>query len=209
MATDPPVPTFKVILLGDSGVGKTSMFQQFLDGTLPANPRSTYGFDCVVKDMELRNRRLKLELWDTGGQERFRSIVPSHYRRANAAILVYDVTKQTTLEGLTGWYEQLQMHSTIPPVMVVGNKKDLLETAGQTTEHAAISTSGQNFATRIGAFKHQTISAMERDEVRVMFGDLVFEMLFNAYTTLEQQQNNQTPIVATTPQQAATSGCRC
>lgn len=63
MATDPPVPTFKVILLGDSGVGKTSMFQQFLDGTLPANPRSTYGFDCVVKDMELRNRRLKLELW--------------------------------------------------------------------------------------------------------------------------------------------------
>lgn len=66
MATSQPVPRFKVILLGDSGVGKTALFQQFVDSTFPANSISTTGVDCVVKDMQFRGRKLKLHLWVSG-----------------------------------------------------------------------------------------------------------------------------------------------
>ncbi|KAG8922439.1 hypothetical protein FRC01_014046 [Tulasnella sp. 417] len=176
MATNRPVPTFKVVLLGDSGVGKTVMFHQFRNGVYPIDPGATVGSELLVKEMEFRNRKLKLQLWDTAGQERHQSVVAPYFRRAKAAVLVYDVTQQRTLDGLNSWYEQLRTYAPVLPILVVGNKMDLLEPAGPVAGPTPVVRNGQSFATRIGAFSHQTISARETEQVKSMFDDLVCEV---------------------------------
>lgn len=134
---------FKVIVLGDSNVGKTCLTIRFCGGEFPQKPEATIGVDFRDKDMTIEGESIKLQLWDTAGQERFRkSMVQHYYRNVHAVIFVYDVTKLSSFENLPTWVDECDRHSlssNIPRVLV-GNKCDI-------TERKVVSTNmGQKFA---------------------------------------------------------------
>ncbi|XP_032891166.1 ras-related protein Rab-18-like [Amblyraja radiata] len=120
------VATLKMLLIGESGVGKSSLLLRFTDGTFDAEIGSTIGVDFKVKAMKIEANNVKLAIWDTAGQERFRTLTPSYYRGAQGVILVYDVTRRDTFVRLENWLNELDTYSTKHGVvkMLVGNKID-------------------------------------------------------------------------------------
>lgn len=119
---------FKVLLIGDSGVGKSCILIRFTDDTFDENQQSTIGVDFKVKTVEVGGKRIKLTLWDTAGQERFRTLTSSYYRGAQGIALVYDVTRRETFEFLPQWLKEVDIYSPnggkdVVKVLV-GNKID-------------------------------------------------------------------------------------
>lgn len=124
---------FKILLIGDAGVGKSSILLQFTDGYFNDNLQSTIGVDFKVKVMEAagpegRTKRVKVTIWDTAGQERFRTLTSSYYRGAQGIILVYDVHRPETFESLSMWLQEVEQFSMgggkEVVKLLVGNKVD-------------------------------------------------------------------------------------
>ncbi|XP_034271313.1 ras-related protein Rab-18-B-like isoform X2 [Pantherophis guttatus] len=121
----PSLPTLKLLLIGDSAVGKSSLLLRFAEDTFEPYLSPTIGVDFKVKKMVVRNFPLQLAIWDTAGQERFRTLTPSYYRGAQGIILVYDVTRRETFLGLESWLQELDIYTKKNVVkMLVGNKID-------------------------------------------------------------------------------------
>uniref|UniRef100_A0A7S1IPA9 Ras-related protein Rab-18 n=1 Tax=Eutreptiella gymnastica TaxID=73025 RepID=A0A7S1IPA9_9EUGL len=118
--------TFKLLLIGDSGVGKSSILLRFTDGTFDEDIGTTIGVDFKVKVMQYRGQKIKLTIWDTAGQERFRTLTSSYYRGAQGVVLVYDVTNQESFDNIQTWMNEIEMYTTFPDVvtLLVGNKVD-------------------------------------------------------------------------------------
>ncbi|XP_072927690.1 ras-related protein Rab-18-like [Hemitrygon akajei] len=118
--------TLKILLIGESGVGKSSLLLRFTDGTFDSEIASTIGVDFKVKTMRFDGNNVKLAIWDTAGQERFRTLTPSYYRGAQGVILVYDVTRRESFVKLENWLNELDTYSTKQGIvkMLVGNKID-------------------------------------------------------------------------------------
>lgn len=120
--------SYKIIVLGDSGVGKTCLSFRFCAGRFPLTSEATIGLDFREKIIELDGQRLKLQLWDTAGQERFRKSITHHYyRNVDAVVFVYDVNSVSSFQGLDAWLEEVNLHG-IPeavPRILVGNKCDM------------------------------------------------------------------------------------
>eukprot|EP00919_Chromeraceae_sp_WS-2016_P058829 GHVR01139803.1.p1 GENE.GHVR01139803.1~~GHVR01139803.1.p1 ORF type:complete len:138 (-),score=12.84 GHVR01139803.1:228-641(-) len=117
---------FKILLIGDSGVGKSSILLRFTDDEFNPKSLSTIGVDFKVKYMNLQGKRLKLAVWDTAGQERFRSLIPNYMKDANCAVMVYDVTKESSLSNLKIWNSLFEEHQSSSAIkVIVGNKIDL------------------------------------------------------------------------------------
>lgn len=128
---------YKIIILGESGVGKTCLSFRFCAGRFPHSTEATIGLDFREKIIELDGTRIKLQLWDTAGQERFRkSVTPHYYRGASAVVLVYDVTSAASLIALDHWIEELEYHGLGPkiPRILVGNKCDQDDVAIKTED---------------------------------------------------------------------------
>ncbi|CAO3691957.1 unnamed protein product [Rhizopus microsporus] len=121
-------PTLKLLLIGNSNVGKSSLLLQFTDDTfLPQEEVSaTIGVDFKVSMMEVNGKTYKLTIWDTAGQERFRTLTSSYYRGAQGVILVYDVSNRETFDALSNWWNEVNTYCSTPDVvkMIVGNKVD-------------------------------------------------------------------------------------
>ena len=116
----------KVIILGDSGVGKTSLMNQFVNKKFSNQYKATIGADFLTKEVMVDDRLVTMQIWDTAGQESFRSITRSYYRGAAGALLVYDVTRRDTFEHLASWLEDAKQHANPNmTIMLVGNKADL------------------------------------------------------------------------------------
>ncbi|XP_050666626.1 ras-related protein Rab-37 isoform X1 [Leptidea sinapis] len=116
----------KVMLLGDSGVGKTCMLVRFRDGTfLAGNYISTVGIDFRNKVVTVDSVKVKLQIWDTAGQERFRSVTHAYYRDAHALLLLYDVTNKTSFDNIRAWLGEIREYAQDDVViMLLGNKSD-------------------------------------------------------------------------------------
>lgn len=119
---------FKVLLIGDAGVGKSSMLLRFTDDSFDENLGSTIGVDFKVKVVTAGEKKVKLTLWDTAGQERFRTLTSSYYRGGQGVILVYDVTRPETFENLHQWLEEIETYTpgrgSEIVKLLVGNKID-------------------------------------------------------------------------------------
>ena len=102
---------FKLLLIGDSGVGKSCLLLRFADDTYTESYISTIGVDFKIRTIELDGKTIKLQIWDTAGQESFRSITRSYYRGAAGALLVYDITRRDTFKHLSVWLEEARQHS--------------------------------------------------------------------------------------------------
>ncbi|OHT15114.1 Ras-related protein Rab-5A [Tritrichomonas foetus] len=126
--TESTTPSYKVVLLGDSQVGKTSILCMQINGYPPAQPTATIGCLCSDIDIRTTDKPLIMKVWDTAGQEDYRSLVPIYIRGAHAAILVFDVTDEKTFEGISRWIDLINstMQPT-PPLFLVANKIDLIK----------------------------------------------------------------------------------
>ena len=117
---------FKLFLIGDSGVGKSSLIQKFVDNTFNESYDSTIGMDYRTKKIKHDEKTIKLHITDTAGQERFRSITRNQYRRADNIIVVYDVTNQKSFGNIEEWFNNIDKHGSKDiSKLLVGNKSDL------------------------------------------------------------------------------------
>ena len=124
------IESFKVVLIGETGVGKTSIITQFIDQTFQEDIQTTTGGTFSTKSVSCGNGKvLKFEIWDTAGQERYRALAKMFYKDANAAILVYDVTRKETFEELKNyWAGQVRDNAPEKIILAIaGNKSDLIE----------------------------------------------------------------------------------
>ena len=119
--------SFKILLLGDSSVGKTCFLKRYIDDTFQDVYLSTIGFDYKYKCITLKEgKNIKLQIWDTAGQERFRTIAKSYYKGAHGIILMYDVTDQKSFDSIKKWLEQIKEEAPNKvSVLLVANKIDI------------------------------------------------------------------------------------
>lgn len=123
-----PLAKYKLVFLGDQGVGKTSIITRFMYDTFDKNYQATIGIDFLSKTMYLEDRTVRLQLWDTAGQERFRSLIPSYIRDSSVAVVVYDITNRASFLNTSKWIEDVRNERGSDVIVIlVGNKTDLSE----------------------------------------------------------------------------------
>ena len=119
---------FKLIIIGDSGIGKSCLLNRFADDVYTDAYISTIGVDFKIRTIEVNGRVCKLQIWDTAGQERFRTIISSYYRGAHGIILAYDITNSESFTNLEMWLTEVQHYATDQvKIILVGTKSDLNE----------------------------------------------------------------------------------
>ncbi|AGO11938.1 AaceriAGR257Cp [[Ashbya] aceris (nom. inval.)] len=127
---------YKIVFLGEQGVGKTSLITRFMYDTFDDHYQATIGIDFLSKTVYLDDRTIRLQLWDTAGQERFRSLIPSYIRDSHVAIVVYDITNKKSFEYIDKWVEDVRNERGEENLIlcIVGNKSDLVEERKVTVE---------------------------------------------------------------------------
>ncbi|KAF8898583.1 GTP-binding protein ypt5 [Infundibulicybe gibba] len=137
----------KLVLLGEAAVGKSSVVLRFVSNEFQANKEPTIGAAFLTQKCRLEDRVLRYEIWDTAGQERFHSLAPMYYRNAQAAVVVYDVTKATSLEKAKSWVKELQRQAN-PNIVIAlaGNKVDLVQSPSSSSGNASSSSESEDEA---------------------------------------------------------------
>ncbi|GMI67826.1 ARABIDOPSIS RAB GTPASE HOMOLOG C1, RAB GTPASE HOMOLOG 18-1, RAB GTPASE HOMOLOG B18 [Hibiscus trionum] len=163
---------FKLLMIGDSGVGKSSLLLSFTAGTFD-ELSPTIGVDFKVKYVTAGGKKLKLAIWDTAGQERFRTLTSSYYRGAQGVVLVYDVTRRETFTNLKEvWYKEFELYSTNQDCirMLVGNKVD------KESQRVVTKKEGIELAREYGCLFIEC-SAKTQDNVQQCFDELVLKIV--------------------------------
>ena len=126
---------FKIVIVGDSGVGKTNLVKRFIQNTFSSNTLATVGVEFFSNNYYINDKLCKIEMWDTAGQERYKSMTSAYYRGAMGAILVYDVTSQSSFNNIERWYNEIRDFSSKDiQIIMIGNKTDLKDQIVITTE---------------------------------------------------------------------------
>ncbi|XP_043706451.1 ras-related protein RABA2a-like isoform X2 [Telopea speciosissima] len=161
---------FKVVLIGDSGVGKSNLLSRFTRNEFCLESKSTIGVEFATRTVQVEGKTIKAQIWDTAGQERYRAITSAYYRGALGALLVYDVTKLMTFDNVSRWLKELRDHADSNIViMLIGNKTDLKHLRAVATEDA------QGFAEKEGLSFIET-SALEATNVEKSFQTILAEI---------------------------------
>lgn len=161
---------FKLVLIGDSGVGKSNLLSRFTKNEFNLESKSTIGVEFATRSLNIDGKVLKAQIWDTAGQERYRAITSAYYRGAVGALLVYDVTRRVTFENVARWLKELREH-TDPSiiVMLIGNKSDLRHLVAVPTQD------GKSFAERESLYFMET-SALEATNVENAFSEVLTQI---------------------------------
>ena len=163
---NPELPKYKLIFLGDQGVGKSCILNRFMNDTFSEEYQATIGLDFQSKNVQIDNQDIHLLLYDTAGQEKFRSLIPMYTRDANIILLVYDITNKESFENLSLWLKDLtNININEVIVCIVGNKIDLTEKREVTNEE------GQKFGEEHD-FIFQEVSAKTGDGFSELFYNL-------------------------------------
>ncbi|OAA44332.1 Small GTPase superfamily, Rab type [Metarhizium rileyi] len=161
---------FKVVLIGDSGVGKSNLLSRFTRNEFHLDSKSTIGVEFATRSIQVDSKTIKAQIWDTAGQERYRAITSAYYRGAVGALLVYDITKHQTYENVTRWLKELRDHADANIViMLVGNKSDLRHLRAVPTEE------GKAFASENHLSFIET-SALDASNVELAFQNILTEI---------------------------------
>mmetsp|Transcript_42750 Transcript_42750/g.103850 ORF Transcript_42750/g.103850 Transcript_42750/m.103850 type:complete len:203 (+) Transcript_42750:41-649(+) len=176
---------FKLLLIGDSGVGKSCLLLRFADDTYTESYISTIGVDFKIRTIQLDGKTIKLQIWDTAGQERFRSMAPLYYRGAVAAILVCSITDEGSFEKLKEWVRELQANVSEPLVLAIAcNKADM-------AEHRVVSyAAAAQYAASIGALIFET-SAKQNTGVSELFHEVARKLVASRVRDPEHSSNGQ------------------
>lgn len=161
---------FKIVLIGDSAVGKSNLLARFARDEFYPNSKSTIGVEFQTQKMNIEGKEIKAQIWDTAGQERFRAVTSAYYRGAVGALLVYDISRRRTFDNIGRWLNELQTHSDMNVVTIlVGNKSDLRDAREVTTAE------GKALAESQGLFFIET-SALDSSNVAAAFQTVVKEI---------------------------------
>lgn len=163
---------FKLVLIGDSAVGKTQMLSRFAQNEFSLESKATIGVEFQTRTLVVCDKIVKAQIWDTAGQERYRAVTSAYYRGALGALLVYDITKRESFDHIPRWLEELRAQADKNVViMLIGNKSDLLEERTVSTEDA------EEFAQKEGIFFLEA-SALDSTNVESAFMTVLAE-IFN------------------------------
>jgi Ras-related protein Rab-8A len=155
----------KLLLIGDSGVGKSCLLLRFSDGSFTTSFITTIGIDFKIRTIELDGKRIKLQIWDTAGQERFRTITTAYYRGAMGILLVYDVTDESSFNNIRNWIRNIEQHaSDNVNKILVGNKADMDE-----SKRAVPTSKGQALADEYGIKFFETSAKTNLNVEEVFF----------------------------------------
>lgn len=136
---------FKLVLIGDSGVGKSCLLLRFADDAFQESYISTIGVDFRFRTVKVGDKNVKLQIWDTAGQERFRTITSAYYRGADGIIMVYDVTKQESFDHVQDWLNEVNRYSSEDTIkLLIGNQADRVQ------EKVISKEQGEEFAGKLG-----------------------------------------------------------
>ena len=164
---------FKLLLIGNSSVGKSSLLVRFVDDIWEENFVPTIGVDFKLKTLDVNGKKVKLQIWDTAGQERFKNITASYYRGGNGVLVVYDITDRDSFTNLTSWLIEIEKNANKNVFkLLIGNKNDLESERKVTTEE------GKEFADSNG-MKFIETSAKTADKVYEAFELLTQEIIKN------------------------------
>ena len=184
------LPPFKVVLLGNSGVGKSNLLSMLNSGEFSHTFKSTVGVEFLTKQLDINGTIVKAQIWDTAGQERFSSMMGTYYRKAKGAMLVYDISKKDTLPAAGRWKNELLNHAIKEDIVMVlaGNKCDLSD------DHRQISKEeGAAFASKHGMEFFET-STKEDINVRKSFTKLMVGIYHNLCRVEEEPLNTHNKI---------------
>jgi len=170
MANDEYDFLFKVVLIGDSGVGKSNLLSRFTRNEFNLDSKSTIGVEFATRSIQVDTKTIKAQIWDTAGQERYRAITSAYYRGAVGALLVYDISKHQTYDNVTRWLKELRDHADSNIViMLVGNKSDLRHLRAVPTDEA------KQFASENNLSFIET-SALDASNVELAFQNILTEI---------------------------------
>ena len=173
---------YKILLLGDSAVGKTCFFMQYTENTFHEVHMSTVGLDHKTKNVQIDGKTYKIQIWDTAGQERFRTITKNYFKGAHGIILIYDVTSNDTFESVRNWIKQIKQEVDDKVcIILVGNKIDMEEQRVVTKEQ------GESMANEYG-LTHYECSAKTGENVERSFNELVKKTVENFSKVAENIQ---------------------
>merc|ERR1719346_615345 len=194
---------FKLLIIGDSGVGKSAILLRFCDDEFNDKQASTIGVDFKTKFMQARGKKLKCALWDTAGQERFRTLTSSYYRGAQGIILCYDCTQKATFEHIKFWQEEVRKYSTNQDaiLMLVSNKVDLPDP--QVTRQE-----GEEFAFANSMMFIET-SAKTRQGIKQAFEEVVFKIMDTPSLLQSTQPTGARQVDGKSQNQGDKEGCGC
>ncbi|CAL0306565.1 unnamed protein product [Lupinus luteus] len=161
---------FKIVLIGDSAVGKSQILARFSRNEFSLDSKSTIGVEFQTRTLVIDHKSVKAQIWDTAGQERYRAVTSAYYRGAAGAMLVYDITKRPTFDHIPRWLEELRNHADKNIVIIlIGNKSDLESQRDVPTEDA------KEFAEKEGLFFLET-SALQATNVESAFTTVLTEI---------------------------------
>lgn len=161
---------YKVVLIGDSGVGKSNLLSRFTRNEFNLETKSTIGVEFATRSIQADGKTIKAQIWDTAGQERYRAITSAYYRGAVGALLVYDISKQVTFKNVERWLTELRENAAQNIViMLVGNKSDLRHLREVPTEAA------KEYAEKNGLSFIET-SALDSTNVELAFQNILTEI---------------------------------
>ena len=178
----------KIIVVGDSGVGKTNLINRFASDKFDTNSKATIGVEFVYKTLKINKEVIKVEVWDTAGQERYRAITSSYYKGAKGAIMVYDITNEDSFNNVESWMNEVtKKGKTDMQFLLVGNKKDLINDR-KVTEQKGIDKAKE---LNMNLFE---ASALEKTNVNEAFNYLVKEIYLNIRKEKNINTNNDEKI---------------
>jgi len=166
--------TWKIMMLGDAAVGKTSLTLRFISGFFLQDLKLTIGVDFYSKTTNFKEKKVKLQIWDFGGEERFRFLLHQYCKGANAAFFLYDITNRLSLDHLPDWTQIIREHAGDIPIMLIGSKVDLQEFRAVTREEGILAAKKYNLSTFI------ELSSKTGQNVEKSF-DVITEILFKKY----------------------------
>jgi Ras-related protein Rab-10 len=180
---------FKLLLIGDSGVGKTCLLFRFSDDAFNTTFISTIGIDFKIKTVEVDGKKIKLQIWDTAGQERFHTITTSYYRGAMGIMLVYDITQEKTFDNIAKWLRNIDEHASEGVErMILANKCDM-------NDKRMVSKEKGDGIAREHNIKFYETSAKENINVEAAFMKLTEDILRKHEAGAVNKDNAQGPVI--------------
>merc|ERR1711934_325702 len=199
---EPQAIDAKVVVIGNTGVGKTCIVLRYVQGKFVMHTASTIGASFMIKKLYIDSTRLTLQIWDTAGQERFRSMGPMYYRGAAAAILVFDITSEDSFQSLQQWIDELRNNSDENIILAIAcNKCDL------SAQRAVALKRAQDYAKSVGAIVHET-SAKASKGIEDLFVDISKAIIAEKGAHVQPKPTSTVTLSEDQPKESK-AGCRC
>ena len=176
---------FKLILIGDSYVGKSNILLKYLKNQFNENSKTTIGVEFGTKNIIINNKRIKIQIWDKSGQERYRSITSAYYKGAKGALIIYDITRKNTFDNIDKWITDLKLNRDKNIcIIILGNKSDLID-------KREINKNDGIKKAEMYKIAFLETSALNGDNISKAFDELIEQIVINNKNIFQDDNENE------------------